>query len=184
MSNPPPPAAAGPLENEGALRTRRVLLMEGFAVSLRLPEAPLAAPAEGAAAVRAEMSDGVFVRLMSLPKGKTLTARALRLVYPPSESQQQRAGRGGAAGEGEGAVPEAAAAQQPPNLRVVWAVMRNLRGLFSGKAAAGRGGKVSPELQRLPHQRPQLRRSTLPLRHFPWRLLTSTPASPALQPLS
>ena len=135
--------------------------MEGFAVSLRLPEAPVpaAAPAEGGA--RPEVGDGVFVRLMSLPKGKTLTARALRLVYPPPEAAAAAAGEGGggtpkaaraeggAAAVGSGAAgggarADAAGAAQPPNLRVVWAVMRNLRSLFSGKAATllGRGDKV------------------------------------------
>lgn len=126
---------AGALENEAALRTRRVLLMEGFSVSLRLPEAPAAAEAghkEGGA--RPELSDGVFLRLMSLPKGKALIARALRLVYPPPEALLPQ-------GEGQA---EAGAPQQqlPPNLRVMWAVMRNLRALFGGRAAGGRGGKV------------------------------------------
>jgi hypothetical protein len=126
------------MENEQALRTRRVLLVEGFAVSLRLPESPVAA-GEGA---KAEMSDGVFVRLMSLPKGKTLTARALRLVYPPLEKPRVGSSQGPLNAEPAQQAAEAPAAQQPPNLRVAWAVMRNLRALFSGKTAVGRGGKV------------------------------------------
>ncbi|GAB4820628.1 hypothetical protein N2152v2_007674 [Parachlorella kessleri] len=163
-------AGAAQLEAEGALRTRRVLLMEGFAVSLRLPESPVpskahrtpssdelsAAAAEpgsaggaGGPSGRPEMGDGVFLRLMSLPKGKTLTARALRLVYPPAAAEGPRSGSSQSLGGG-GDTPKAAGAagaggdqqpQGPPNLRVVWAVMRNLRALFSGRTSAGRGGK-------------------------------------------
>ncbi len=124
--------------------------MEGFAVSLRLPETAVPSAVgqegEGGAGGKPEMSDGVFVRLMSLPKGKTLTARALRLVYPPAEPPRPGSSQALAAQDAAEQEQQAQRQQQPqqaPNLRVVWAVMRNLRGLFSGKTGAGRGGKVS-----------------------------------------
>lgn len=48
--------------------------------NLRIPDAPKL-PAEGA-------GDGVFLRLMALPKGRGMLTRALRLLYaPPSLSE-------------------------------------------------------------------------------------------------
>lgn len=61
------------IENESALKQRRMLLVEGLASSLRISENP-----EGD-------SDGVFLRLMSRNKGRVLATRALRIVYPPEE---------------------------------------------------------------------------------------------------
>lgn len=142
-------AAAGGgagVENLEALQTRRLLLLEGFAASLRLPKGPTGRQAQqqGCAGEkpRSDASDGVFMRLMSLPKGKTLTARALRLVFPPLEMAQLEGGRsGGGAEDGAGGPPPATRPQTKPSLRVVWAVLRNLRALFDGKAAASRSGK-------------------------------------------
>jgi len=64
------------IENEEALKQRRVLLVEGLASSLRLSERP-----EGD-------SDGVFLRLMSRNKGLVLAARSLKVVYPPKEMKR------------------------------------------------------------------------------------------------
>jgi DNA topoisomerase 2-associated protein PAT1 len=113
-------AAGAPVENEAALRQRRALLVDGLAASLRLPETP----SPGAPAPAGGLSDGVFLRLLALPKGKNLAACALRLLYPPQEEA-------GAAGAGT----TAAAAAAKPNLRVLWAVLRNLRSLFGDAPA-------------------------------------------------
>jgi DNA topoisomerase 2-associated protein PAT1 len=112
---------------------RRSLLLEGLAASLRLPESAVVAPptpgARGAAAsAGGELSDGVFLRLMALPKGKKLLARALRVVYPAPEASQPRRS---ALVEGEGG--ELPPLPQRPNLRVVWAALRSLRTLFAGR---------------------------------------------------
>lgn len=127
------------MENEGALRMRRALLMEGLAASLRLPETPVVAPptpaaggsAGAAAAASGEMGDGVFLRLMALTKGKKLLARALRVVYPAPEAAPPRHTALLAGGDGE--LP---ALPQRPNLRIVWAALRSLRLLFTGRASS------------------------------------------------
>jgi DNA topoisomerase 2-associated protein PAT1 len=112
-------AAHGAPDHAAALRQRRALLVAGLAASLRLPDAPVPDAGAGAAAVA---GDGVFMRLMALPKGRALAARALRVLHPPAEV--------GAEGE--------------PNLRMLWAVLRNARALFAPPAASGgAGGKVS-----------------------------------------
>ncbi|EFN58497.1 expressed protein [Chlorella variabilis] len=125
-------AAGGPVEVEGALRTRRSLLLDGLAASLRLPEAAVVAPpTPGAGAGAGEMGDGVFLRLMALTKGKKLLARALRVVYPAPEAVQPRQPRSALVdGQLAGGAPPA---PHPPNLRVVWAALRSLRFLFSGR---------------------------------------------------
>ncbi len=126
-ASPAPPA--GPVENESPLRTRRALLMEGLAASLRLPETAVVAPPPAggapAAAGGEAAGDGVFLRLMSLYKGKRLLARALGVVYPSPEAA---APRHSALVDGD--LP---ALPQRPNLRVVWAALRHLRYLFAGK---------------------------------------------------
>ena len=61
------------IENEDALKQRRVLLVEGLASSLRISETP-----QGD-------SDGVFLRLMGRNKGRILATRSLKIVYPPKQ---------------------------------------------------------------------------------------------------
>jgi DNA topoisomerase 2-associated protein PAT1 len=125
------------IENVEALRTRRALLLEGLAASMRLPDDALVdEEAEkkkkkkkkdskkkkgeddtAGTGGSIEAGDGVFLRLTTLPKGKALVARALKVIYPPPQS----------VGAVEGI---------EPNLRVLWAVMRNARALFGGRRVA------------------------------------------------
>lgn len=49
--------------------------MQAVTRNLRIPDTPKL-PAEGA-------GDGVFLRLMALPKGRGMLTRALRLLYAP-----------------------------------------------------------------------------------------------------
>jgi len=125
------------IENVEALRTRRALLLEGLAASMRLPDDALVdEEAEkkkkkkkkdskkktgedetAGTGSSIEAGDGVFLRLTTLPKGKALVARALKVIYPPPQS----------VGAVEGI---------EPNLRVLWAVMRNARALFGGRRVA------------------------------------------------
>lgn len=115
------------MENEGALRTRRALLMDGLAASLRLPEGAVLAPAAPAVTPGGDVAgDGVFMRLMALPKGKKLLARALRVVYPAPEAAAPRHSALVAGGD----LPAPALR---PSLRVVWAALRHLRALFVGR---------------------------------------------------
>ena len=100
-------AGGAQFENADALRTRRSLLLNGLTVSMRLPES-----ATGGSGIADGLSDGVFLRLATLPKGRSLIARSIRVIYPPKEALE-------------------AVNNTAPNLRVLWAVLRNCRALFS-----------------------------------------------------
>ena len=122
--------ADGFREDEMQLRQRRSLLMEGFAASLRLPDTSMLnitphppSPQDP----RLESSDGVFLRLMALHKGRVMLARALRLLYPSPQAEARSMGVG--------------PVRSPP-LRLAWALLRNLRVLFTPgglRAAPGAG---------------------------------------------
>ena len=118
-------ASREPLENAAALRQRRTLLMDGLTASLRLPEEPVidttASKGEHAA------SDGVFLRLLALPKGKNLAARVLLQLYPTAEAAASQ--------EGDAAAH--------PNLRILWALLRNVRAVFGEDHAVASSGNKS-----------------------------------------
>lgn len=105
------------IENEGALRQRRILLMDGLSASLRLPDGAVATTT--ASSGDSSSSDGVFLRLLALPKGQSLAARALQQLYPPNEAATAAENSGEAKGV-------------EPNLRILWAILRNVRALFAG----------------------------------------------------
>ncbi|KAK9814288.1 hypothetical protein WJX72_003466 [[Myrmecia] bisecta] len=128
-------ASAGQRDNETALRQRRALLMEGFAASLRLPDMPVIKA--GSAAAATDATDGVFLRLMALPKGRTLLSRALRLLYAPLSSDNEHA--------------LGSAARKPPPLRIVWALLRNVRYMFGTSGEATMANQLAEgELPRRP----------------------------------
>ncbi|KAF8390955.1 hypothetical protein HHK36_023255 [Tetracentron sinense] len=66
----------------GQLRRRRQVLLEGLAASLQLVD-PLGG--NGHTVGLAPKDDLVFLRLVSLPKGRKLLSRYLQLLYPGSE---------------------------------------------------------------------------------------------------
>lgn len=126
--------ADGFREDEMQLRQRRSLLMEGFAASLRLPDTSMlniTPPPAASQDARLESSDGVFLRLMALHKGRVMLARALRLLYPSPQAEARSMGVG--------------PVRSPP-LRLAWALLRNLRVLFTpgGLRAAPGAGQSSP----------------------------------------
>lgn len=90
--------------DEGLLRQRRSLLMEALCRALRLPETPRAPRA----------SDGVFLRIVALRKGRAVVGRGLRLLVAPL------ARRG----------PGAAGLKTSRPLKLVWAVLRCSADLF------------------------------------------------------
>ena len=125
--------ADGYREDEMQLRQRRSLLMEGFAASLRLPDTSMLnithpPPSSDG---RLESSDGVFLRLMALHKGRVMLARALRLLYPSPQAEARAMGAG--------------PVRSPP-LRLAWALLRNMRVLFTpgGLRAAPGAGQYPP----------------------------------------
>lgn len=117
-------ASREPLENAAALRQRRTLLMDGLTASLRLPEDAVIV-GSGSKGDHAT-SDGVFLRLLALPKGKNLAARALQQLYPTTEAASSQGGD----------------APAEPNLRILWAILRNVRVVFGGDGGATASGKA------------------------------------------
>ncbi|KAL0039498.1 hypothetical protein WJX79_010600 [Trebouxia sp. C0005] len=144
--------AGGYREDEMQLQQRRSLLMEGFAASLRLPDTSMLSTAQPSPASdsKLESSDGVFLRLMALPKGRVMLARALRLLHPSPQAEARSIGVG--------------PVRSPP-LRLAWALLRNLRVLFTLgglRAAPGAASKLGDDKAAL--ERQELER-LLPLSH-------------------
>jgi DNA topoisomerase 2-associated protein PAT1 len=140
-----PPAAPAPLSAAQAahLLQRRGALLGGIAASFRLPDAPLADARDGGAPGG---SDRVFVRVLALPKGRSLVAKTLRLMFTPPHAPggaSSRAGGGGSAGGSGGGGAGASAAL---GLDVIWALLRNARGTFGPALAAGAGGEAERRL--------------------------------------
>ncbi|KQK09943.1 protein PAT1 homolog 1 [Brachypodium distachyon] len=71
-------------DNSFQLRRRRQVLLEGLAASLQLVD-PLGPSKSAHSSSLAPKDDIVFLRIVSLPKGRKLLARYLRLLVPGSE---------------------------------------------------------------------------------------------------
>lgn len=160
------PHTPGPLSPAfaQALLQRRSALLGGIAASFRLPDAPTLAAAgeEGAAAA----GDGVFVRILALPKGRSLITKTLKLMFTaPAAANGGAAGagaggsKGGAAGKAGTAGADAAAdadaatnggsggsaAAAAMGLDVIWALLRNAQLAF-GPALVGSVGEAEKRL--------------------------------------
>ncbi|CAL8464049.1 g3584 [Coccomyxa elongata] len=114
-------ASGAQRDNRAALCQRRSLLLKAVTRNLRIPDAPKL-PAEGA-------GDGVFLRLMALPKGRGMLTRALRLLYAPLSLSES--------------VPGAPVAD-PASLQIAWALLRNVRTLFGRASSVGQKGAPRP----------------------------------------
>ncbi|KAJ6846623.1 uncharacterized protein M6B38_282450 [Iris pallida] len=73
-----------PQDGGSQLRRRRQVLLEGLAASLQLVD-PFGPGKAGHSVGLAPKDDLVFLRVVSLPKGRKLLSRGLQLVYPGSE---------------------------------------------------------------------------------------------------
>lgn len=73
-----------PHDSEPQLKRRRQALLEGLAASLQLVD-PLDPSKAGQSVGIAPKDDLVFLRIVSLPKGRKLLSRYLLLLYPGSE---------------------------------------------------------------------------------------------------
>ncbi|PUZ65245.1 hypothetical protein GQ55_3G208100 [Panicum hallii var. hallii] len=73
-----------PQDNSFQLRRRRQVLLEGLAASLQLVD-PFGPNKPGQSSGLAPKDDLIFLRIVSLPKGRKLLARYLRLLVPGSE---------------------------------------------------------------------------------------------------
>jgi hypothetical protein len=126
---------------------RRAALLGGIAASFRLPNAPTLPSAADAAAAAAAGGDGVFIRLMGLPKGRALVNKTLRLMFSPPPSAAGKGSKQGAAaaGSGSGAAAEDAAAEdgsKSVGLDVIWALLRNAELTFGPAVAAAAGSEA------------------------------------------
>ncbi|KAF6262693.1 hypothetical protein COO60DRAFT_1699132 [Scenedesmus sp. NREL 46B-D3] len=119
---------------------RRAALLGGIAASFRLPNAPtLPSAKDGAAAATAAGGDGVFIRLMGLPKGRALVNKTLRLMFsaPPSA-----AGKGGKGAAADAAAACAGGGSKSVGLDVIWALLRNAELTFGPAVAAAAGSEA------------------------------------------
>ncbi|RWR81884.1 protein PAT1 1-like protein [Cinnamomum micranthum f. kanehirae] len=73
-----------PQDGGSQLRQRRQVLLEGLAASLQLVD-PLSPGKGGRSVGLAPTDDLIFLRLVSLPKGRKLLSRYLQLLFPESE---------------------------------------------------------------------------------------------------
>jgi hypothetical protein len=144
MAPPGGPVLIAPAQAQMLLH-RRAALLGGIAASFRLPNAPtLPSAADSEAAAAATGGDGVFIRLMGLPKGRALVNKTLRLMFsaPPSAAGKGSKGAAAAGGSGAAAAAEGAAADdggKSVGLDVIWALLRNA-GLTFGPAVAAAAG--------------------------------------------
>jgi hypothetical protein len=147
MAPPGGPVLLSPPQVQMLLH-RRAALLGGIAASFRLPNAPtLPSSAEDAAAAAAG-GDGVFIRLMGLPKGRALVNKTLRLMFSPPPSAAGKGSKQGAAAAGSGggsAAAEDAAAEdgsKSVGLDVIWALLRNAELTFGPAVAAAAGSEA------------------------------------------
>jgi hypothetical protein len=143
MAPPGGPVLLSPPQVQMLLH-RRAALLGGIAASFRLPNAPTLPSAENVAA--AAGGDGVFIRLMGLPKGRALVNKTLRLMFSPPPSAAGKGSKQGAAaaGSGSGAAEDAAAedGSKSVGLDVIWALLRNAELTFGPAVAAAAGSEA------------------------------------------
>jgi hypothetical protein len=137
MAPPGGPVLIAPAQAQMLLH-RRAALLGGIAASFRLPNTPTLTSAADSAAAAAG-GDGVFIRLMGLPKGRALVSKTLRLMFsaPPSAaaSKAGKSSGGNDGTEGAAAVAEDGSSKSV-GLDVIWALLRNAELTFGPALAA------------------------------------------------
>ncbi|KIZ00029.1 hypothetical protein MNEG_7931 [Monoraphidium neglectum] len=141
-----------------ALRRERAALLCGVVASLQLARAP----GDGG-------GDWVFGRVMALPKGRLMLAKALRFMVHPATGRPAPQGAGPRGGGGArqqqqqqqqrrqqvpwnseaGGEAGAEAAGAEAAAPALWAVLRNARELFGPAVAAGAGARAEGEKRML-----------------------------------
>eukprot|EP00798_Chlamydomonas_sp_ICE-L_P012608 gene12608-15834_t len=127
----PPPHSAK------RLRLRRVMLLAGIAESFRLPDSPDGSTPPQAAAEPATggRNDGVFLRIMALPKGRGLLAQTLRLLEPPSHQANAVDEEEAPAWMDDSTAETGTSASIPTSIKqpihLLWAVLRSAGTMFS-----------------------------------------------------
>lgn len=131
------PHVPGPLSRNlaQALLQRRAALLGGIAASFRLPDAPTMAAAAAAAAqgdaAGAAAGDGVFVRILALPKGRSLVTKTLKLMFTPPPAPKGPPGSAQAAAAAAAATANGSSGgSSAMGLDVIWALLRNAQQAF------------------------------------------------------
>eukprot|EP00775_Hariotina_reticulata_P007112 gene7112-7326_t len=146
----PPPGTPGHISTTMSrqLLHRRAALLGGIAASFRLPDTPtVSSTGEQAADARdggAALGDGVFVRIMGLPKGRALVSKTLRLMFTAAPTVAA-ASKGSLAVEAvNGDAAAAADGSSSPNLGLdlIWALLRNADLAFGPAVAVKPGGEA------------------------------------------
>lgn len=139
---PHAPAPLSPALAQGLLQ-RRAALLGGIAASFRLPDAPTLAVAAGsdAAAAAGAAGDRVFIRILALPKGRSLVTKTLKLMFtpPPAASGASKGAGSKAAGGVNGS------SSSSMGLDVIWALLRNAQLAF-GPPLVGSVGEAEKRL--------------------------------------
>jgi DNA topoisomerase 2-associated protein PAT1 len=133
------------------LLQRRAALLGGIAASFRLPDAPTLAAAAGsdagaaAAGAAAAAGERVFVRILALPKGRTLVTKTLKLMFtpPPGAGGAKASKAGGVNGSSTGDADSSSSSSM--GLDVIWALLRNAQLAF-GPPLVGSVGEAEKRL--------------------------------------
>lgn len=150
------PHAPGPISAPFAqsLLQRRSALLGGIAASFRLPDAPtLPANAGDNAAAAGLSGDRVFVRILALPKGRSLITKTLKLMFstPTASGSGSKGGPDGsksaaAAAAGTNGSDGGAAAGAAMGLDVIWALLRNAHLAFGPPLVGSTVGEAEKRL--------------------------------------
>jgi DNA topoisomerase 2-associated protein PAT1 len=121
--------------NSANLHARRAVLLDGIASAFQLPQDALGQ------AVDAARGDAVFLQVLALPKGRTLLAKTLLLMFTglaaASEQKRQQQLQNGSSRDGNISLP---------GLPLVWALLRNAHALFGFGIDAAAAGKAEKRL--------------------------------------
>jgi DNA topoisomerase 2-associated protein PAT1 len=140
--NPHMPGPISPALAQGLLQ-RRAALLGGIAASFRLPSTPTVSAADGAAgAIAGASADRVFVRILALPKGRSLITKTLKLMFTPPPAA---AGAASKVGSGSGPNGDAGSGSAASGLEVIFALLRNAQLTF-GPALVGSVGEAEKRL--------------------------------------
>jgi DNA topoisomerase 2-associated protein PAT1 len=129
--NPHMPGPISPTLAQGLLQ-RRAALLGGIAASFRPPSTPTGPAGDGAAGASA---DRVFVRILALPKGRSLITKTLKLMFTPPPAAAGAGSKGGSGDAGSAA----------SGLEVIFALLRNAQLTF-GPALVGSVGEAEKRL--------------------------------------
>jgi DNA topoisomerase 2-associated protein PAT1 len=141
---PHTPGPISPALAQGLLQ-RRAALLGGIAASFRLPDAPTLAPAAAGDAAAGAAGDRVFVRILALPKGRSLITKTLKLMFTPPPAVSSKGAAAAAAASVNGSKGDGSSSAAGMGLDVIWALLRNAQLAF-GPPLVGSVGEAEKRL--------------------------------------